>query len=178
MPSFHRLTVHTLSLVLFIGVTTLARAADDTALSADQASIGAIANHLDGFHQAAAQANFELYFSHFTNTGVFIGTDASEYWPVEQFKAYTKPLFDKGQGWVYHPISRDITLGPDGKTAWFHELLQSENYGTSRGTGALIWNSKKGWLIDQYHLTFPMPNDLVDEFTSTIKNYQESHIQP
>lgn len=43
---------------------------------------------LDGFHSAASKALFNEYFATFTPDGVFIGTDATERWTVEQFKAY------------------------------------------------------------------------------------------
>ena len=63
---------------------------------------------LDDFHHAAAAADEERYFAHFAPEGVFLGTDASERWTVEQFRRYAQPHFDKGDGWHYK--SRDTTL--------------------------------------------------------------------
>ena len=55
----------------------------------DQQDIDAL---LDGFHQAAANSDFDDYFSRFTDDGMFLGTDASERWTVEQFQQYAKPV--------------------------------------------------------------------------------------
>ena len=55
--------------------------------------------------------------------------------------------------------------------SWFDELLDSEKYGTSRGTGILI-RTDAGWKISQYHLTFPLPNDLADGITQQIQVFE------
>lgn len=128
---------------------------------------------LDAFHGAAAKADGETYFSLFAPNGVFIGTDKSERWPVETFKEYALPIFASGRGWTYVMTERHIDFSPDGQTAWFDELLDNEGYGTSRGSGILIRVGSE-WRITQYHLTFPMPNDLAGEFTKAIKEWEEA----
>ena len=55
--------------------------------------------------------------------------------------------------------------------AWFDELLDSQSYGTSRGTGTLVL-TPDGWKVSQYALTFPIPNDLAKDMTSTIKAFE------
>lgn len=136
----------------------------------------AVSATLDAFHSAAANADGETYFSLFAPNGVFIGTDKSERWPVETFKAYALPIFASGRGWTYAMTQRHIDFSPDGQTAWFDELLDNEGYGTSRGSGVLI-RIEGSWKISQYHLTFPMPNDLAADFTSTIKEWEKSQNQ-
>lgn len=126
---------------------------------------------LNSFHKAASEAKFDEYFSYFGKDAVFIGTDASERWPVEAFKAYTRPYFAKGKGWTYTPKSRHVDFSPDQKVAWFDEILDSEKYGTSRGTGVLVQEAAQ-WKILQYHLTFPIPNELAEKMTSEIKAYE------
>lgn len=128
---------------------------------------------LDAFHGAAASADGEAYFSLFAPNGVFIGTDKSERWPVETFKEYALPIFASGRGWTYVMTERHIDFSPDGQTAWFDELLNNEGYGTSRGSGVLI-RTGGDWKITQYHLTFPMPNDLAADFTRTIKEWEKA----
>ncbi|MEM7519043.1 MAG: nuclear transport factor 2 family protein, partial [Planctomycetota bacterium] len=60
-----------------------------------------IASLLDDFHDAAARADLERYFGHFAPNGVFIGTDATERWPVEEFRAFCEPYFkDSESAWV------------------------------------------------------------------------------
>ena len=126
---------------------------------------------LNEFHQAAAEAKFDEYFSHFAKDGIFIGTDASERWTVETFKAYVAPFFSKGKGWKYTPKIRHISFSPDQKIAWFDEILESASYGTSRGTGVLVLE-KADWKISQYQLGFPIPNELAGKFTEEIKAYE------
>lgn len=130
----------------------------------------AVGRTLDAFHAAAAAADGERYFGLFAPDAVFIGTDASERWTLAQFRDYALPLFARGTGWVYRPRERHVTLAglPCACIAWFDELLDSESYGTSRGTGVLVLEGG-AWKIAQYALTFPMPNDLAGELTARIR---------
>ena len=93
---------------------------------------------LDALHHNASVANFEAYFSLYHDNAIFIGTDASEVWDKETFKAYAKPHFDKGTGWTYYPRDRHIYFSPDRNIAWFDELLDNKSLGETRGTGVLI----------------------------------------
>ena len=127
---------------------------------ADDAPGAAVAAVLDDFHQAAAAADEERYFAHFAPEGVFLGTDASERWTVEEFRAYAHPHFSKGDGWTYKPGERHIELSSDDTIAWFDEKLTHEKYGELRGTGVLR-NLGGVWRIAQYNLTFVIPNDRV-----------------
>ena len=131
----------------------------------------AVATVLDRFHEAAARADGETYFSLFAEGAVFIGTDAAERWTVADFRVYAEPHFSKGQGWTYVPGERHIYMAPGGNVAWFDEILGNEKYGTSRGTGVLV-RTAAGWRIAQYHLTFPIPNDLAAELTARIKAFE------
>ena len=143
------------------------------AVMAQARSVASIDSTLNAFHDAAAKADGRRYFSLFTDDGVFIGTDASERWTVKQFRAYAEPFFSKGQGWVYKPRSRRVVIAdvPCKCIAWFDELLDSKNYGTSRGTGVLV--KKNGvWKIAQYALTFPIPNDLAKGMTAEIRAFE------
>ncbi|MGH7132686.1 MAG: nuclear transport factor 2 family protein [Phycisphaerales bacterium] len=124
---------------------------------------------LDDFHEAASRAEEARYFAHFAPEGVFIGTDATERWTVDQFRAYARPLFLKGKGWTYKPRSRNIELSPEKTVAWFDELLDNEKYGLCRGSGVLRLDNGK-WLITQYHLTVPVPNDLLERVANLIRN--------
>jgi hypothetical protein len=131
----------------------------------------AIADVLDSFHEAASKADGELYFSLFFEGGVFIGTDVTERWTVAEFRDFAEPYFSEGRGWTYTPKERHIDLSPKGETAWFDEVLWNEKYGTCRGTGVLVL-ADEGWRIAQYHLTFPIPNDLTVEVTARIKEFE------
>ena len=124
----------------------------------------AIARSLDQFHAAASRADFDAYFGAFTSDGVFLGTDATERWTVEEFKAYCKPYFDQGKGWTYLPRQRHISV--NGNVAWADEVLENEKYGLCRGTAYLIHDPSRGWLISRYSLAFLIPNAVAAEATA------------
>ena len=127
---------------------------------------------LDTYHQAAAEANHEVYLDSMTDNAIFLGTDASERWTKLQFSAFVKPYFDKGQGWLYTPVERNITLVPGQNSAYFDELLHSASYGKCRGTGLLL-KTKFGWKIAQYSLSVPLPNPIAKEIVKDIKKFEE-----
>ncbi len=132
-----------------------------------QADIVAINRVLDGYHQAAANGEWDVYFDLMSEDGVFIGTDARERWTKPEFRQYSSG----SNGWVYTPGQRNINITSDGQSAWFDEALLSQSYGSSRGTGVLI-RTAQGWKISQYHLTLPIPNGMVRSITDQIKEYE------
>ena len=132
-----------------------------------------IAAVLDKLHLAAAKADGPAYFALYTPDAVFLGTDVTERWTIPAFRAYAQPYFDKGQGWTYAARERQVTLAPvDCRcVAWFDEVLDSQSYGTARGTGTLV-RTADGWKVTQYALTFPIPNDVADEVVAKIRAYE------
>ena len=122
---------------------------------------------LDDLHLAASEADEERYFGHFAPEGVFLGTDATERWSVEEFRAYARPHFSAGKGWTYRATERHVRVSPDGKTAWFDERLHNEKYGEVRGSGVLVWDGR--WRIAQYNLSFPIPNELAGKVIELIQ---------
>ncbi|HIB38063.1 nuclear transport factor 2 family protein [Mesonia sp.] len=124
---------------------------------------------LESWHQAAAEANFENYFNLMTKDAVFIGTDASENWQLEDFKSFSKPYFDKDKAWTFHPLERNIYFSKNKKTAWFDELLETD-LGICRGSGVLTL-TKEGWKIQHYVLSIAIPNENV----SKIKQLNDPH---
>lgn len=147
------------------------------ALAADP--VQEIGQALDRFHEAASRADGEAYFALFARNGVFIGTDAAERWTLQQFRAYARPLFERGKGWTYHPRERHVTLTeqPCACIAWFDELLDADAYGTSRGTGVMVLEDG-GWKVAQYALSFPIPNDLAAGMTEQIKAFETRQKTP
>ena len=116
---------------------------------------------IDSWHKAAANAEFDNYFSYMTSNGVFIGTDATENWQLDAFKAFSKPYFDKGKAWDFKCLQRNIYFDKSQNTAWFDELLDTQMK-ICRGSGVLI---KQGntWKIAHYVLSMTVPNDNLDE---------------
>jgi len=155
-----------LSLVVFASCASSPHAR--FAWASDLKRISAV---LDELHAAASAADEAQYFDLFDDTGVFIGTDATERWPIDEFRAYAHAHFSTGVGWTYTPTIRHVDVSADGNTAWFDELLDNANYGTCRGTGVLI-RQGDDWKITQYHLTVPIPNDLLPNVAQQIRSAQ------
>ena len=158
---------------LTLAVSACATAPSAPAAPCDQAAVEReLGATLDALHSAASRADGRAYFDLYTPDAVFIGTDASERWTLPEFRAYAEPHFSKGKGWTYKPRTRHFqSRHACPNVVWFDELLDSENYGTSRGTGVLV-RGAGGWKVAQYALTFPIPNDLAKEFTARIKAHE------
>jgi len=136
----------------------------------DGGATKAIDGVLSSFHQAASDADGDLYFGLFADGAIFMGTDATERWTIAEFKAFAEPYFSEGRGWTYTKTERHIYVAADGRTAWFDEMLWNDTYGTCRGSGVLILVDGE-WRFIQYNLSIPMPNDLTREFTAKIKDF-------
>lgn len=132
-----------------------------------------IGNILDSWHRAAGSADFDAYFNLMTSDAVFIGTDASENWQIEEFKAYAKPHFDKGKAWNFKAVERQIYVNDEGDYAWFDELLDTQMK-LCRGSGVLRKESGD-WKIAHYVLSIVIPNENVSEVT-LIKQEKDDRI--
>jgi hypothetical protein len=129
---------------------------------------------LENFHQSASHSSYDSYFKDWTDQSVFLGTDATERWVGDDFKKFAKPYFEKGHGWTYHPRDRHISIAPDGRTAWFDELLDNDKLGQCRGSGVLLHDGPR-WLLVQYNLSIPIPNDLAADLTRQIRDQKPAH---
>lgn len=125
---------------------------------------------LDGMHAAASAADGAAYFDSFTPDARFIGTDATERWSLPEFRAYAMPYFSQGKGWTYRPVSRTVSMAPIECRciAWFDEVLDNDAYGTTRGSGVLRLTDQ-GWKIEQYVLSFAVPNEKSRAVVGVIK---------
>ena len=122
---------------------------------------------LDGLHKDAHKGNFEAYFDRYSSDAVFLGTDKTERWTIEEFKTYAKPAFADGHGWTYTVIERNWE--GDGDIRWFDEILFNEKLGHCRGTG-IVHLTGGEWKIAHYALTMLVPNSIAaDVGAQTIK---------
>ena len=115
---------------------------------------------LDGLHQDAHEGNFQSYFDRYTSDAIFLGTDKTERWSIEEFKAYAKPAFADGNGWTYSVVERNWE--GVGDTRWFDEILFNEKLGHCRGTG-VVQLIEGEWKILHYALTMLVPNAIAAE---------------
>ena len=123
---------------------------------------------LDGLHQDAHEGNFRNYFNRYTSDAIFLGTDKSERWTIEEFKAYAEPAFADGNGWTYKVIERNWE--GEGNTKWFDEILFNEKLGHCRGTGVVeLINGE--WKIAHYALTMLVlvPNSIAADVGAQTK---------
>jgi ketosteroid isomerase-like protein len=149
-------------------VPSLACAGTAASVPAAPGAAAEVERVLDDFHAAAAAADFDRYFGHFARESVFLGTDATERWTREQFMAYARPHFRPGGGWTYHPRARVVSFTPDGRTAFFDELLDNTGLGETRGSGVLV-REDGVWKVAQYNLSIPIPNPLADTVVGIIR---------
>ena len=115
---------------------------------------------IDGLHQDAHEGNFQTYFDRYAPDAVFLGTDKSERWTIDQFKVYAEPAFEDGHGWTYSVKERN--WGGEGNTRWFDEVLLNQKLGHCRGTGVVELIDGE-WKIAHYALTMLVPNDIAAE---------------
>lgn len=132
-----------------------------------EAETNAVKTVLDAWHQAAADADFEAYFSKMTEDGVFIGTDAMENWQNAEFREFSKPYFDKGKAWSFTAVQRNVYFNEAMDMAWFDELLDTQMK-LCRGSGVLL-KSGGEWKIAHYVLSIAVPNENVDALISLKK---------
>jgi len=145
------------------------------ALYAARAETGAAADvgfTLDDFHEAASKGDEATYFAILPDDAVFLGTDATERWTGKQFREFAMPYFERGPAWIYVPLRRWITLSADGAFAWFDEVLDNEGYGECRGSGVLERRAER-WVVRQYNLTVPVPNDLLRGVAERIRAFAD-----
>src|SRR5690242_15742378 len=66
---------------------------------------------LDEWHDDAAHARW-AYFDKMLPDGVYIGTDKTELWKRDEFKAWAKPYFERGKAWSFRAVQRHIYMTP------------------------------------------------------------------
>ena len=118
---------------------------------------------LDGLHKDAHEGNYKAYFARYSPDAIFLGTDKTERWTIEEFKTYAKPAFTDGHGWTYKVIERNWE--GDGDIRWFDEILFNEKLGHCRGTGVVELKNGE-WKIAHYALTMLIPNSIAAEVGS------------
>lgn len=129
--------------------------------------IDSINNLIDQWHLAAANSDFDDYFSLLDSNSIFIGTDETEIWSKNEFMNFSKPYFDNGSAWDFKSIKRNVVLNESNEIAWFDESLNTW-MGNCRGSGVLEL-TRYGWKIKHYVLSLAIPNDHMIEISSLIK---------
>ena len=129
---------------------------------------------LQEWHDAAARADFEDYFSKMADESIFIGTDPTENWEKPAFMKWSKPYFDKGKAWSFGTLERNIFLAEDCRIAWFDELLET-HMGICRGSGVVAFEDG-AWKVKHYVLSIEIPNEHVDQVAALKKAFDDKLI--
>lgn len=130
-----------------------------------------VAAVLDALEAASSTADAPAYWALFTPDARFVGTDATEHWTLAQFRAFADPIFARGgSAWSFPATERTITIAPIECRciAWFEEKLDSAHYGETRGSGVMRLTDD-GWKIEQYVLSFAIPNNRSDAVVEAVK---------
>ncbi len=127
-----------------------------------------VAEFINGWHKAAAEANIKSYFGMMSEDAIYIGSDASERWTKKDFFSFCEPYFLKGKAWDFKPYNRQIYYAQDGKTIWFDELLETW-MGVCRGSG-VIRSDSNNLKITHYHLSVTIKNEKIKDFLQINQN--------
>ncbi|NHZ98271.1 nuclear transport factor 2 family protein [Massilia sp. CCM 8734] len=124
---------------------------------------------IDEWHDDAAHAR-PAYFDKMAKHGVYIGTDKTELWNRDQFKAWARRFFDKGSAWSFKATRRNVYMSADKKFIWFDELLDTQ-MGVCQASG-VMHKTDKGFEIAHYQLSIAVPNPVAGQVTKTIKEFE------
>lgn len=131
-------------------------------------AIELINKKMNDFHDAADKGDAARYLNHFSEDGVFMGTDDWERWPYDAFSKYVDKHFKDGKGWSYKPVKRFTNVSSQQGFAWVDEIVESEKWGRFRGT-AVLEKTEQGWKLKHYSLTVLVPNESWEEVSEVTK---------
>ena len=146
---------------LFISLGASAQAAEGDV--AYRAKINAF---VDEWHDDAANARL-AYFDKIAPHGIYIGTDKTELWNRDQFKAWAQRFFERKSAWSFKAVKRNIYMSADKKFIWFDELLDTQ-MGPCQASG-VIRKTDKGFEIEHYQLAIAVPNEVAEKVTKMVK---------
>ncbi|UGQ46793.1 nuclear transport factor 2 family protein [Massilia endophytica] len=150
---------------LFIALALCAAAAGTFAQDSDAAFRQQVNAFVDRWHDDAANTRPE-YFDKIAPQGIYIGTDKTEVWTRDEFKAWAKRFWDRKKAWSFTAQKRNVYFSPDKKYVWFDEQLNTQ-MGTCQASGVLL-NTGNGFLIEHYQLSLAVPNSALGSVTKLI----------
>ncbi|MCB9612733.1 MAG: nuclear transport factor 2 family protein [Sandaracinus sp.] len=161
----------TVRLALFLALSACATCPEPapttpaTATTTQSNAEAAVEAVLDDWHAAAAESDLPRYLGHLTPDAIFLGTDATERWTVDQLRAYAEAPFAAGRGWRMRAVRRAVVVRGD--VAWVDEDLDAVNLGPARGRGVLVHDDGV-WRIAHYDLAVTVPNERFEAFRAAV----------
>jgi hypothetical protein len=142
------------------------------AASADPALTKQVNAFVDAWHDDAAHARM-AYFDKIAPDGVYIGTDRSELWQRDAFKAWARKYFEgRKSAWAFKATRRNVYASEDGKLIWFDELLDTPNMGHCMASG-VVRKTAKGFEIVHYQLSMAVPNEIAKQVTDLVTKAEQ-----
>ena len=154
-----------LCLSLSLGLGDAAHAATDATLTRE------VNAFVDGWHDDAANAR-TAYFDKIARDGVYIGTDRTELWTRDAFKAWAKKYFDAKSAWTFKATRRNVYASADKSLIWFDELLDTKNMGPAMASGVLR-KTRSGFEIVHYQLSMAVPNAVNGQVAGIIAAHEK-----
>ncbi|HEY0489464.1 MAG TPA: nuclear transport factor 2 family protein [Telluria sp.] len=140
------------------------------AAPANQAATRAEVNaFIDEWHDDAAHARL-AYFDKMAKDGIYIGTDKTELWNRDEFKAWAKRFFERKSAWAFKATKRNVYMSEDQKFIWFDELLDTQ-MGVCQASG-VIRKTARGLEIQHYQLSIAVPNEVADKVTKIVREHE------
>ena len=155
--------------IISICIVLLSVGANAQTSNGDAAYRKQINAFIDEWHDDAAHARL-AYFDKIAPNGIYIGTDKTELWNREQFKAWAKRFFDRKSAWSFKSTKRNVYMSPDKKFIWFDELLDTQ-MGVCQASGVMR-KTDTGFEIEHYQLSIAVPNEVADKVTKLVKEYE------
>ncbi|MFZ4527577.1 MAG: nuclear transport factor 2 family protein [Undibacterium curvum] len=126
---------------------------------------------LNEWHDDAAHSRLS-YFDKMTPDAVYIGTDKTERWTLDEFKTWAKPHFARPSAWAFKVNGRHLQMTEDQSVIWFDEQLTTA-MGLCQASG-VIRNTPQGLKIAHYQLSLAVPNELVDYLGKAVRQWESS----
>ncbi len=130
-------------------------------LSGQDSRIQGLNAFLDQWHEAAANANAELFFGSMAEEGIYIGTDVSERWLRDELREWAKFAFERESAWTFkakernwHFLNEEVAIADEVLDTWM---------GDCRST-AVLKKENEEWLIYHYQLSVTVPNERIEDF--------------
>ena len=159
------LTACVLCLSVSLGSSGAAHAATDATLTRE------VNAFVDGWHDDAANTRM-AYFDKIAKDGVYIGTDRTELWTRDAFKAWSKKHFAAKSAWTFKATRRNVYASADKSLIWFDELLDTKNMGPAMASGVLR-KTKTGFEIVHYQLSLAVPNAVNEQVVGIIAAHEK-----
>ncbi|MDB5747218.1 MAG: hypothetical protein JWP72_2066 [Massilia sp.] len=124
---------------------------------------------VDRWHADAAHSR-PAFFDKIARDGVYIGTDKTERWRRDEFKAWARPHFKRKSAWAFKPLRRNINFSEDQSIIWFDELLDTQ-MGICQASGVIRRKGNRFEIV-HYQLSMAIPNEVGSQVTRLIKDFE------